>query len=111
MLLFLFYMELGFGAFFAVIALPLILEKIGPNPFYGFKTKKTFSNKEIWYKANKYLGKTLLAAGLVVMVLSAVLLIIGQNFDEILITVSFSITFFVPLIISMILSFIYLGKL
>ncbi len=110
-MLFLFYMELGIGALLAAVSIPLILEKIGPNPFYGFKTKKTFSNKEIWYKANKYLGKVLLIAGIIITILSAILLIIGQQFDDMMMTVLFSITFFVPIIFIIILPFIYLNKL
>jgi uncharacterized membrane protein len=56
--------------FLAVISIPLILGKITPNGFYGFRVRKTIEDPEIWYTANEFSGKSLLIAGLV-MALSA----------------------------------------
>ena len=47
-----------------VLAVPLILEKIPRNGFYGFRTPYTFSSDEVWYRANKIAGVTLLVAGI-----------------------------------------------
>jgi len=43
-----------FGVFLAVLAIPLWLEKIGPNGLYGFRIKKTLENEKIWYAVNRY---------------------------------------------------------
>lgn len=106
-----FIMELGIGILLAGTAIPLILEKIGPNPVYGFKTKKTFSSKEIWFKVNKYLGKVLLVTGIIIIIFGAIFLIIGKDFDEVLTTILFCSTGFIPIIISVVLPFLYLRKL
>ncbi len=60
MLLFLFS-----GALLAVLSVPLIMGKIPPNGLYGFRVKKTMENPHIWYPVNRYGGRWLLAAGLV----------------------------------------------
>ena len=51
------------GLLFIGISIPLLYEKIGPNSCYGFRTRKTLSNEEIWYKANKYMGKGFIILG------------------------------------------------
>ena len=47
------------------ISLPLIFEKIKPNPFYGFRIRATLEDTELWYEMNKYFAKRLLVVGLV----------------------------------------------
>jgi hypothetical protein len=61
------------GLVLAGISIPLILGKIPPNGLYGFRVKKTIENPDIWYPANAYAGKWLLATGLC-MVLAALVL-------------------------------------
>jgi len=51
-----------------IISMPLIFGKIQPNYLYGFRVKKTLSNKKIWYKANKYTGKDMLIASLILAI-------------------------------------------
>ena len=63
----------GLGLLMAILAIPMILGKVPPNSVYGFRTKQTISDPEIWYPANAYAGKWLLAWG--VMMLAAALLL------------------------------------
>jgi uncharacterized membrane protein len=44
-------------------AIPLLYNKIPPNNWYGFRTPKTYSDKEIWYKANRFMARDLLVVG------------------------------------------------
>ena len=48
---------LACASLFALMAIPLILRKIPRNGAYGFRTPKTLSNDELWYKANAYFGR------------------------------------------------------
>ena len=48
-----------------VFAFPLTLGKIPRNRFYGFRLAKTLENDEIWYRANKVAGRSMLVAALV----------------------------------------------
>lgn len=68
------------GLLLAIISIPLILRKIGPNPWYGFRVKKTLEDPAVWYPVNAYAGKRLLVVGLVSS-LSAALLFFVPNLD------------------------------
>jgi len=46
------------------LAIPLMLEKIPRNHFYGVRTRQTLSSNEIWYYANRICGYAMIAAGL-----------------------------------------------
>jgi hypothetical protein len=52
------------GIVLALVSLPLIAEKIKPNPFYGFRVPATLNNPDAWYAVNKFFGKRLLAVAL-----------------------------------------------
>lgn len=49
----------------AGLSVPLILRKVPPNPFYGLRTRRTFSSRRIWYAANRIAGIWLTIAGTV----------------------------------------------
>ncbi len=53
--------------------MPLILRKIGPNPLYGFRVKKTLEDPAVWYPVNAYAAKRLLVVGLGISVSAALL--------------------------------------
>lgn len=46
------------------LALPLMLRRVKPNYWYGFRTRKTLSDERIWYEANAYTGRLLLWLGI-----------------------------------------------
>lgn len=47
------------------LSIPLILRKIPPKRWYGFRTPKTLSSGSVWYQANYVGGKYLLIAGII----------------------------------------------
>ncbi len=49
----------------AVTSLPLALRMVPPNPVYGFRTRFTRSSREVWYDANAFAGRAMLAASVV----------------------------------------------
>ncbi len=67
---------MGFGLLLIGISIPLLYGKIGPNWFYGFKTKKTLSDREIWYKANKYIAKDFIKLGSMIALYNLIFLIL-----------------------------------
>ena len=79
---FLFLMGVGAGMLMVALAIPMILQRVKPNPWYGFRTRKTLSDPDIWYPANRYAGKALLAAGAVVAVASLVLYWIAEGLSH-----------------------------
>ena len=55
------------------IAIPLLLQKVKPNRWYGIRTARTRNDDELWYRANRLYGMAMLTAGVVFFVLSAIL--------------------------------------
>jgi hypothetical protein len=53
----------GAGLLLIAISIPLMQRRIKPNYWYGFRTKRTLSNPDIWYEVNAYAGKRLLVSG------------------------------------------------
>lgn len=43
---------------------PLWREKIGPNPWYGFRTPATLADERVWYPVNRSTGGRLMLVGL-----------------------------------------------
>ena len=66
----------AFGLSMLVLAIPLILQKIPPNSWYGLRTQATVDNPNLWYPANKYTGYLLLVYGVLIICLSLLLPII-----------------------------------
>lgn len=102
---------IGTCVLFVGMSIPLMLEKVEPNPIYGFRIPKTLKNKFVWYKANKFLGYAVgIAASLTLLCLTLKLL------SPTLIPLSekpyFDIVVFIlPLTISIIISTAYVFKL
>lgn len=97
---------LGIGLLWIGLGIPLLYEKIGPNWWYGFRTAKTLSNKEIWYKANKYAAKDLIVLGCIQLIYNLVssMLPINMLLGNMLILIGGTI-------IMLIRSLLYLRKL
>ena len=55
---------LAVGLLLAVLSVPLIRGKVGPNPWYGFRVRRTLEDPAVWYPANAYAAKGLLCVGL-----------------------------------------------
>ena len=48
-----------------VLCLPLVFKLVPPNRIYGFRTPKTLSSPDIWYRANVFAGYALMLAAVV----------------------------------------------
>ena len=69
---FLFTLYLCIGALLCLICLPLIFGMIGPNPWYGFRVKRTLDDPAVWYPANRFGGWLLMAVAVLLMVVATV---------------------------------------
>lgn len=47
-----------------VVCIPLMLRLVPPNRFYGFRTRRTLENRELWFRANRFAGCALFVAAL-----------------------------------------------
>lgn len=48
-----------------LLSIPLALNLVPPNGFYGFRTAKTLSDLKMWRRANTFSGWVFLAASLI----------------------------------------------
>jgi hypothetical protein len=60
------------GLAIVAVSWPLVKRMIGPNWFYGIRTKAAFASEEQWYNINEYGGRLFLKWGLVVAVIGLV---------------------------------------
>lgn len=101
----------GAGLLMVVLAVPMILEKVPPNNMYGFRTKRTLSDPEIWYPANVYAGKWLLGLGVAMVVMALLLPWLLPGLAEDSYAILFSILSLVGLFVVGLMSWRYLQKL
>jgi uncharacterized membrane protein len=47
----------------AALGIPLLLNAIPPNSFYGFRTQRSLSSETIWFATNRALGGALILVG------------------------------------------------
>jgi len=62
-----------------LISLPLVLKLVPPNRWYGFRTRKTMSNADIWYEANYKGAVGLIVASVIALVARAIIM---QTFER-----------------------------
>ncbi len=51
------------GSLLILLSIPLLLRKIPPNPFYGFRIRWTLEDPELWYSVNAFTAKWLVFVG------------------------------------------------
>ncbi len=103
-------MYVVFGLLLAGLAVPLLLDKIPPNGWYGFRVPSTLYNEQLWYKVNRYMARWMLLAGIITVVGAVALFFVpGLSVDAyawLLLAV-----FALPFAIGVALSFRYLRRL
>lgn len=55
---------------FFALGLPLVRRSVPPNWLYGFRLPQTVNDPELWYPANEYAGRWLIALGALLLVLA-----------------------------------------
>jgi len=102
---------LSCGVVFVGISIPLILEKIPPNHWYGIRVRKTLANKGIWYKANKYSGRDFCVIGFMLVLAALMLLIFRESIRLfVLVPIVLALTV-VPVMVAVVRALLYVRKL
>ena len=87
-----------------------MLGKIKPNMLYGFRTKKTLSDQEVWYKLNKYMGKDFVFIGILVLIGSLIIFILRYNLSIEIISLVGTLLVLMPFPLIILRVFNYLKK-
>jgi hypothetical protein len=53
----------GFPAVVLALGVPLWLQMVPPNRFYGYRTATTLASERVWYQVNQWTGLALIVAG------------------------------------------------
>lgn len=61
-------MYVVFGLLLVGLSIPLLLDKIPPNPWYGVRVPSTLADPVRWYKANRYMARGLLLTGIITVI-------------------------------------------
>ncbi|MGL5836279.1 MAG: SdpI family protein [Waterburya sp.] len=99
------------GLFFMGIGVPLILEKVPPNMWYGFRVAKTFSSESIWYAANRVAGYDLLWAGVVIFITAVITGLLFNQLGSITAHTINLALFIGALVVAVVHSFLNLNRL
>jgi len=59
----------------ALVNIPLLLGRVPPNHWYGFRTQKTLSSPTVWYAANRFAGRLMTITAAVAILVN--LLVMG----------------------------------
>jgi hypothetical protein len=70
------------GLLMIALATPLILGKVPPNTWYGFRIRLTLDDPGIWYPANRYGAWLLLIAGVGTIIVALLLPLIPGMTSE-----------------------------
>lgn len=65
------------GCLFIAVSVPLIQGRVKPNPWYGFRVRKTLNDPDIWYAVNAYFGRRFAVMGLLIASAGVVLSPLG----------------------------------
>ena len=103
-------MYVVFGLLLVGLALPLLLDKVPPNGWYGFRVPSTLYNPDLWYKVNRYMARWLLLSG-IITVAGAVALYLVPGLSVDAYAWLCLLIFAVPFAIGVVLSFRYLRRL
>lgn len=55
------------GLLLLLVAIPLLLKKVPPNRWYGFRVSATLKDPALWYQANVYIAKYISGIGVILM--------------------------------------------
>ena len=55
------------GILLILASVPMIMQRVPPNRWYGFRTPRTQADPKVWYPANRMAGQYLAFAGLLIV--------------------------------------------
>ncbi|HJZ80629.1 MAG TPA: SdpI family protein [Pyrinomonadaceae bacterium] len=58
----------GMALLLIFLSVPMILEQVPPNRWYGFRTPRTLSDPGVWYPANRIAGQYLTVAAVFILI-------------------------------------------
>ena len=63
----------GMALLLILMCVPMILERVPPNNWIGFRTPRTLSDPKVWYIANRIAGQYLAVAGVLILITTGII--------------------------------------
>jgi uncharacterized membrane protein len=98
------------GAVLIAMSLPLILGKVPPNPWYGFRVGRTLKDPAVWYAANRYAAWRMMAVGVAVLFVAPAVYF-ARNVSLVAYALTCAGVAVIGLTVALVQSFRYLWKL
>jgi uncharacterized membrane protein len=92
-------------------AIPLVLGLVPPNALYGFRTSKTLTDDNVWYRSNRFGGWALLISGAVYFMIAKIYPTSGPDDSDFSLWLLHLGGFVLPLIASVLMTLRYAGRL
>lgn len=106
----LFFLFTASGLLVTILGFPLLLKKVKPNPWYGFRTGRTLADPRVWYAVNQHAAVRLIIAGISFVVSAIIFYFVpGISVDEY--AVACGVVFSIVMTIGIIQSVKYLHSL
>jgi uncharacterized membrane protein len=99
------------GGLCALLAIPLILRRIGPNWLYGLRTTKTMRDSKTWYDANAYAGNCLVVAGIFIASFPVILYLVLPNLHPAAFAIASAAVVLIAVLVTVVQSLRYLNTL
>ena len=92
-------------------AIPLVLGLVPPNAVYGFRTFKTLTDDNVWYRSNRFGGCALLISSAVYFMIAKIYPTSGPKDADFSLWLLHLGAFALPLTVSVLMTFKYAGRL
>jgi hypothetical protein len=93
------------------VMIPLVAGVVPPNRWYGFRTRKTLSSPDIWYRANRAAGWFVIASVFIAIFFNIYLLSVHPEWSENKVMFSMVNSLGICILLALIPSFLYLRRL
>jgi len=67
------------GTVYILVSVPLLLDKIGPNWFYGFRIGRAYKSTEMWYKVNRIGAKVFVGYGVIMLAIGTIAWVVSLS--------------------------------
>jgi uncharacterized membrane protein len=99
------------GVLFIGLSVPMVLKKVPPNNWYGFRTPKTLSDTKIWYESNRIAGQGMLVVGVLVIVAALALYFLAGGLSDATKVIILIVVTLVSVAVAVIRSFMALSRM
>ena len=94
-----------------LVSLPLVFGLIPKNRFYGFKTPKTLSDDQVWYRSNRYGARALIFSCLAYLLVAKLVPATGNGGTDFSVWLLHFAVFALPLFTAIMLTLRYVRRL